>query len=258
MPKTVNEGSGPAVCDDDPGAGMSRVMEKLASRGFELWGLPCGRPQKTEPILRRASACGVPVPRELSMSSSVVPRTSSALDGVAPAAGGGAGPKPPRADTSGATAARPRGASAWEPALPPQCGGTVMAAQWPLRDFLQSGPLASAVPSARLHARQVVRDWGLAVLSEDVELLVSELMTNAVAAARQMGAAAPVRLWLLSDTTQVLILVWDSSPQSPSRGPSDESAESGRGLRIVEALSQHWESCPTPYLGGKVVWALCN
>jgi len=133
-----------------------------------------------------------------------------------------------------------------------------MAYQWPLRDFLEYGALPSAVPSARLHTRQIAWEWGLSALSENVELLVSELMTNGIAAARAMQPMPPVRLWLLSDNSQILILVWDANPNSPAPVQADEYAESGRGLLLVEALSQRWGSYPTPEMGGMVVWALCG
>jgi anti-sigma regulatory factor (Ser/Thr protein kinase) len=132
-----------------------------------------------------------------------------------------------------------------------------MAYQWPLRDFLEYGALPSAVPSARLHARQIAWEWGLSALGENVELLVSELMTNGIAAARAIEPISPVRLWLLADTTRILILVWDASPYPPTPAHADEYAESGRGLLLVQALSQRWGSYPTPQMGGKAVWALC-
>jgi len=52
----------------------------------------------------------------------------------------------------------------------------------PLRSYLELGALPTAVPCARLHARQLVWEWGLDGLAESSELLVSELVTNAVQA----------------------------------------------------------------------------
>ena len=89
--------------------------------------------------------------------------------------------------------------------------------QWPLQDFLELGALASAVPSARLHAQQVLWEWGLGSLDESAEILVTELVTNAVKASRAMAHTPPIRLWIVSDSAQVLILVWDASPQPPVR-----------------------------------------
>jgi hypothetical protein len=54
------------------------------------------------------------------------------------------------------------------------------AARWPLESFLELGAFPGAVPCARLHTRQVLWEWGLAALGETSELLVSELVTNAV------------------------------------------------------------------------------
>jgi anti-sigma regulatory factor (Ser/Thr protein kinase) len=133
-----------------------------------------------------------------------------------------------------------------------------MANRWPVRDFLELGALRGAVPSARLHARQVVWEWALTPLSEPVEQVVSELVTNSVTAARTMPQTPPVRLWLLTDKRQVLILVWDACPQLPVLTQADEYAESGRGLFLVAMFSDRWGAYPTPQTGGKVVWAVCG
>jgi hypothetical protein len=128
------------------------------------------------------------------------------------------------------------------------------AVQWPYRTFLELGALDGAVPSARLHARLVLREWGLAALGDDIELLVSELVTNGVQASRAMGRDA-VRMWLVSDLRQVVVFVWDASPLSPARADPGADAESGRGLVLVEALSDRWGHFGYDG-GGKVVWAV--
>ena len=84
------------------------------------------------------------------------------------------------------------------------------------------------------------------------------MTTNAVAAARAMPEIYPVRLWLLTDRRQVLILVWDANPQPPALIQADEYAESGRGLFLVAMFSDQWGTYPTAQTGGKVVWALCG
>jgi anti-sigma regulatory factor (Ser/Thr protein kinase) len=58
---------------------------------------------------------------------------------------------------------------------------------WPLRSSLVLGALSSAVPCASLHVKHVLWEWGLNSLAERAELLVSELVTNAVTAAGQPG-----------------------------------------------------------------------
>lgn len=131
-----------------------------------------------------------------------------------------------------------------------------MPGHWPLRTSLELGALPGAVPCARLHARLVAWEWGMAGLGDDAELLVCELLTNAVAATRAIDPIFPVRLWLLSDTTQIAILVWDANPQPPVPTQIDDEAESGRGLLLVEAVSQRWGWYAPRDMAGKVVWAL--
>ncbi len=130
-----------------------------------------------------------------------------------------------------------------------------MADNWPLQSFLELGALPGAVPCARLHARQLLWEWGLTALRDDVELLVSELVTNAVRASQSMEQVFPVRLRLLSDRSQVLILVWDANPQPPVPIDPGED-ETGRGLVLVEALSERWDWGATPDTGGKMVWCI--
>jgi len=127
--------------------------------------------------------------------------------------------------------------------------------RWPLQDFLELGALVSAVPCARLHARQVLREWGIGHLGDSTELVVTELTTNAVRASRELAQAA-VRLWLLSDAAQILILVWDASPQPPVVLGVTGEAEHGRGLMLVEAVSEQWGWSSRAGGGGKFVWAI--
>ncbi|MGI8445708.1 MAG: ATP-binding protein [Streptosporangiaceae bacterium] len=133
-----------------------------------------------------------------------------------------------------------------------------MTGEWPLRDAIEFGPLPGAVPCARLHTRLLLAEWGLARLGEQAaELVVSELVTNAVAVSRQLPWISPVRLWLYADSTRVLIAVWDADPRLPVRAGTGELAESGRGLLLVESLAAQWDAYPTPGYGGKVVRAIC-
>ena len=141
------------------------------------------------------------------------------------------------------------------PPVPPPPGQGV-AGQWPLQSFLELGALPGAIPCARLHARELMWEWGVKGLCDDVQILVSELVTNAVAAARSMAQVLPVRLWLLCDKARVLIVVWDGCPQAPVRIDASGVAESGRGLLLVETISDQWGSYPTPAIGGKAVWAV--
>ena len=82
----------------------------------------------------------------------------------------------------------------------------------PIRTPLELGALPTAVPCARLHARHVLREWGLNALAPDSELLVSELVTNAVKATAGRDEAA-VRLRLSADRAES-----SSNPGTPTRG----------------------------------------
>jgi anti-sigma regulatory factor (Ser/Thr protein kinase) len=142
-------------------------------------------------------------------------------------------------------------------AVPPSgYQGAIVLSEWPFRDTLELGPLPGAAPCARLHTRHVLREWGLTPLSDDAELLVSELVTNAVAASQSGGRPSPVRLWLLADQARALILVWDASARPPVLAPASPDAENGRGLLLIQALSQRWDWYYPHERSGKVVWAL--
>jgi anti-sigma regulatory factor (Ser/Thr protein kinase) len=121
------------------------------------------------------------------------------------------------------------------------------------RSYLELPSRVSVIPRARLHARQLVRDWDLQSLADDTELLVSELVTNAVTAARVPAAPDTVVLALLTDRRRLVIETWDHSPDDPRPHPSNPDSERGRGLIIIEALSHRW-GCQrvTPTL--KDVW----
>ena len=128
--------------------------------------------------------------------------------------------------------------------------------EWPLQDSLELGALPDAVPCARLHARHILWEWGLDWFTENAELIVSELMTNAVRAARSARPIGPVWLQLLTDRRQLLIMVWDADPLPPVRVLSSQAMEGGRGLMLVERLARQWDWYVPPDRGGKVVWAL--
>src|ERR1022692_4317816 len=147
------------------------------------------------------------------------------------------------------------GTAAPVPPSPPELGHG-MAEDWPLQSFLELGALPGAVPCARLHTRHVLWEWGLTALRDDTELLVSELVTNAVHASQSMEWIFPVRMRLLSDRAQVAIVVWDTNPQPPVRTEAGEDDETGRGLILVDAISERWDWNATPDTGGKVVWCV--
>ena len=91
----------------------------------------------------------------------------------------------------------------------------------------------------------------------DAGVVISELVTNAVAASAELRpAVAPVLMWLGSDRRHVLAAVADTNLQPPMRLSLRPDAERGRGLALVEALSSRWGWHPAS-TGGlrKFVWA---
>jgi len=139
-----------------------------------------------------------------------------------------------------------------EPAPPPAHG-------WACRSALSVEARPAAPQRARRHARKVVSGWGLHDQADTVELVVSELVTNAVRASSPAGrplGVPRVRLRLATDRTLILVEVWDENPGLPALAHPDLDDESGRGLVLVAALCQRWgwELCRDR--GGKLVWAL--
>lgn len=148
-------------------------------------------------------------------------------------------------------------------------------AQWPFQSRLELGALPGAVPCARLHARLVLTEWGQAGLGDSVELIVSELMTNALRASTDPVAGRPgygadgrqqsMGLRLASDRRQVLVEVWDGATAPPVPGQVSQDGETGRGLLMVEAVSSRWgyyypssqpRATAPDERAAKVVWAL--
>jgi anti-sigma regulatory factor (Ser/Thr protein kinase) len=128
--------------------------------------------------------------------------------------------------------------------------------EWPLCSYLELEALPGAVPYARQHARQVLQEWGLSAFSEDAGLLVSELVTNAIQASPPVQRTPAVRLWLSSNRSRLLIQVQDTNPHPPARTSAGNDDETGRGLRIVDAISTKWGWHAKEDHSGKTVWAL--
>ncbi|MFJ5277986.1 SpoIIE family protein phosphatase [Streptomyces parvulus] len=103
-----------------------------------------------------------------------------------------------------------------------------------------------SVGRAREYARRRLLDWDMEVLVDTTELLVSELVTNAL-----RYGEGEIRLRLLLDRTLVCE-VWDSGLVQPRRRRARDTDEGGRGLQLVGLLSAAWGSRRTPR--GKTVW----
>ncbi|MFH8805011.1 ATP-binding protein [Streptomyces sp. NPDC017936] len=123
-----------------------------------------------------------------------------------------------------------------------------------------------AVREARQFTRRTLGQWDVGDRFDDICLVVSELVTNALrhglppgSAPCVMGEEHPaVRLHLMRWTERLVCAVRDPSHDSPlPREADDFAAESGRGLFLVDSFADGWGWHPlTGGLGGKVVWAL--
>ncbi|MFD4696344.1 SpoIIE family protein phosphatase [Streptomyces niveus] len=107
-------------------------------------------------------------------------------------------------------------------------------------------PEDAAPGRARRLARRALSRWGLEELSDSVELLISEVVTNAVRYAER-----PVTLRLLR-TDVLRCEVGDDSPQLPRQRRARDTDEGGRGLFLVNRLARRWGA--TRLSTGKVVW----
>jgi anti-sigma regulatory factor (Ser/Thr protein kinase) len=124
------------------------------------------------------------------------------------------------------------------------------------RAFLELGAVLTSPRCARAWTGQILREWQLAGLADDAETLVGELVANAVHASA--GLDQPViRLALAFDHGELAILVSDGNPDLPQPQQPAEDAISGRGLLIVEALSDRYGWFPLEGgTAGKVVWTV--
>jgi signal transduction histidine kinase len=108
---------------------------------------------------------------------------------------------------------------------------------------------ASVSVARRFVSTQCLR-WHLS--AESAELVVSELVTNAV-----RYAGGDVTVTLRRDGDRVVVAVRDDSPRQPQLMHVDDDATSGRGLSIVDAIALKWDVCLHGDSGevGKTVWA---
>jgi len=118
---------------------------------------------------------------------------------------------------------------------------------------------ARSVSVARDFSLATLRRWGVTDRADDIAIVVSELLTNALRHGIPDPARGrrrwPVRLGLVQPGQTVLCAVADPSPRVPVPKEPDYFAENGRGLHVISALSDTW-GCTTPTTAGKVVWAV--
>jgi anti-sigma regulatory factor (Ser/Thr protein kinase) len=97
-------------------------------------------------------------------------------------------------------------------------------------------PERSAAASARRFTREVAAGWDLdSDVQADVELLVSELVTNAV-----LHARSPARLSIERQGDHVRVTVGDDSTAQPKLRDYGAEAVTGRGIFLVDQISERW------------------
>ncbi|WP_030770270.1 MULTISPECIES: SpoIIE family protein phosphatase [unclassified Streptomyces] len=108
----------------------------------------------------------------------------------------------------------------------------------------------SLVSEVRAASVDQLNRWGLEESAFATELLLSELVTNAV-----RYGTAPIRVRLIHDRN-LICEVHDASSSAPRMRRSATTDEGGRGLFLVAQLAQSWGTRYTT--GGKVIWAECS
>ncbi|MFE2498563.1 ATP-binding protein [Streptomyces scopuliridis] len=211
-----------------------------------LWPYPV----RGQPCSRRSAGTGSADP-EKARTWDVVRRCSTADPGSG-------GPITKRARASERT-----------PALLSQLGRhTVSQAPHP-RNSLTLADTPNAVGLARLHTADVLSRWGVrSDTVETVQLLVSELATNAVRHPKEGEEESSLfsvrnRVRTFEFTLEVIgdavrVSVWDRDTRPPVLKEVGVEAVGGRGIFIVAVMSRRWGHYPPRDMPGKVVWAECG
>jgi PAS domain S-box-containing protein len=105
----------------------------------------------------------------------------------------------------------------------------------------------AAVAGARAEATKKLAAWGLRDIAFTTELIISELVTNAV-----RYGHPPIRLRLIRDSV-LICEVSDRSSTAPHMRRARTFDEGGRGLLLVAQFATRWGT--RQYAGGKVIWA---
>ncbi|GAA3800400.1 hypothetical protein GCM10022226_19990 [Sphaerisporangium flaviroseum] len=115
-----------------------------------------------------------------------------------------------------------------------------------------------AARTARGFTTTTLRSWGLDELVDDAELVIGELVINALRHGLGNRATVfsghPVRIILALTDESLICVVTDPSDECPTPRDPDFGSEGGRGLQVVAGISHRWGWAP---LGspGKAVWA---
>nr|WP_237749613.1 SpoIIE family protein phosphatase/ATP-binding protein [Streptomyces sp. SS] len=114
-------------------------------------------------------------------------------------------------------------------------------AEWDVR------PDPAAVSPVRNACARRLADWGLEDIAFTTELILSELMTNAI-----RYGTEPIRVRLLYDRS-LICEVSDGSSTSPHLRRAEATDEGGRGLFLVAQFAERWGTRYTAR--GKIIWS---
>lgn len=123
---------------------------------------------------------------------------------------------------------------------------------------LTRGPQSAR--AARRLTRTTLHEWGLVTLAADAETIVGEFVANAVThaaagASARRPSAENLSLRLLRRNGEVVCAVLDPCDEAPVLKTPGGVEEAGRGLQLVDALSDVWGWSPMAGRG-KAVWAI--
>ena len=108
-------------------------------------------------------------------------------------------------------------------------------------------PELASVTGSRRFTERWLGEWGCDALLADAQLLVSELVSNAV-----LHARTPITVSLALEGDRLRIEVLDGTDDPPEPAAVSVAAPSGRGLMIVDRLADRWGTDTRSK--GKVVW----
>lgn len=116
-----------------------------------------------------------------------------------------------------------------------------------MRDSITLPPEPRSAGEARHFVAEHVGNVLSAEVTEVAVLLTSELVTNVIVHAR-----TPMLLSVDVDAYRLTVALADEAPRGPVRRSGEGTRLTGRGMHLVESLSNHWGVEPTPV--GKKVW----
>jgi anti-sigma regulatory factor (Ser/Thr protein kinase) len=120
--------------------------------------------------------------------------------------------------------------------------------RWPRVGVVELGSSPEGATLARRYVVGLLGEWDVPFgIKEDLELICSELVANALEVTRLLlplaaGEPWPVGLRLLGNRQRIVLEVWDCHPGVPVRQVAPDDQECGRGLTIVHELANRWGS----------------